>query len=379
MKKVLIAMLALSLMLSALLFSSCSLDFIDDISSAISGLSENEPTTQNAEGTTAASTEAPAENTIPYSKVPEIPEFVLPSEDYKDDIEREAAEIIDGAIEKAISYVSVMKDDRHSFISYRYDDDSDGYLSKLDENERDLFFSLTDAAQDFVPYKINADEYAGNLKDAYFDLFSARTYVSADVASYADIVPTTYVSFNDYETHYSSVSLFYFDPYKDANSRIGDEEGMKKLEHDISLFERIIERIVDKMPEGLSTYDKYYYLAAVLSEHVMYDDRPKNCYTAFGALVCGRAVCEGYSTAYYLLCREADLWCAYRAGGGHIWNMVMLDSGVYNVDVTWCDSHDAYRYKWYNYFMKSDEDFSDHTPNVGMSSTGTFEPCPYEE
>jgi hypothetical protein len=112
------------------------------------------------------------------------------------------------------------------------------------------------------------------------------------------------------------------------------------------------------MPDGLSTYDKYYYLAEVICEKNDYDDRPKNCYTAFGALIGGRSVCEGYSRAFYLLCKEAGLWCDYRSGNGHIWNMVMIDGNLYNVDVTWCDGKEAASYRWYDNFVKSDE----HSP-----------------
>ena len=137
------------------------------------------------------------------------------------------------------------------------------------------------------------------------------------------------------------------------------------------------------MPEGLTAYDKYYYLAAFLSERVFYDDRPANCFTAYGALVGGRAVCEGYSTAYVLLCRRAGLWCAYRTGkpdgGSHIWNMIKLESGIYNVDVTWCDGEGSPESRrWYDYFVKSDAEFESHSPTSGVASTGDREPCPYE-
>ena len=48
------------------------------------------------------------ENTIPFVKTPDIEFVKLPSEQFADSIEREASEIIDDAIAKAISYVNAM-------------------------------------------------------------------------------------------------------------------------------------------------------------------------------------------------------------------------------------------------------------------------------
>ncbi len=124
----------------------------------------------------------------------------------------------------------------------------------------------------------------------------------------------------------------------------------------------------------------------MLSERTSYDKRPDNCFTAFGALIGGRAVCEGYACAYYLLCKEANLWCAYRdglpEGVGHGWNMIKLDSGIYNVDVTWSDGYGLpYERDWYDCFVKSDAVFVEdgHCATSGVSGTGEFEASPYEE
>ena len=322
---------------------------------------------------------------IPYEYTPDVTVEPLPSEDFTDDIEREASEIIDGAIASALACTKVMKDGRHSDISYPFDGEASGAFSELTDEEVKLLNNITAAASRYETFSIDAADFNGDLKKSYFNV-STALLAGADpfVSSYTEIMPVSVFPMGATETKYTRLYSYFFDPYKDPNEKLSDGD-VSKLSHDMALLDRIIKRVVGFMPEGLSTYDQYYYLAAVLSEHVMYDDRRPDCFSAFGALVEGRAVCEGYSLAYYLLCKEANLWCALRCGlpegTGHQWNMIKLDSGIYNVDVTWCDVNTPVTRKWYDNFVKNDEYFNDngHAITSGVSSTGTREPSPYED
>ncbi|MCL2487729.1 MAG: hypothetical protein FWE80_03510, partial [Oscillospiraceae bacterium] len=65
-------------------------------------------------------------------------------------------------------------------------------------------------------------------------------------------------------------------------------------------------------------------------------------FTAYGALVDGSAVCEGYSRAMQLLLHDAGIPCTlvngYRTGAeAHMWNMVTIDGRSYHLDSTWND------------------------------------------
>ncbi|MBE7030748.1 MAG: hypothetical protein E7409_04885 [Ruminococcaceae bacterium] len=64
-------------------------------------------------------------------------------------------------------------------------------------------------------------------------------------------------------------------------------------------------------------------------------------HAAYGAMVKGRAVCDGYSKAYqYLLYRVGILShvaTGVANGGGHAWNLVLLDGDWYYTDLTWDD------------------------------------------
>ncbi len=78
-----------------------------------------------------------------------------------------------------------------------------------------------------------------------------------------------------------------------------------------------------------------------------YDDVCKNAntpyhvgHTAYGALVNGTSVCDGYSLAMNYLLEDVginSLVIAGNAGGGHAWNIVELEGDWYEVDATWDD------------------------------------------
>lgn len=67
---------------------------------------------------------------------------------------------------------------------------------------------------------------------------------------------------------------------------------------------------------------------------------PRNSYTAYGALVGRKAVCQGYSLAFELLMQQLGIPCAIVESDSmnHAWNAVQLDGAWYHVDVTWDDS-----------------------------------------
>jgi len=95
---------------------------------------------------------------------------------------------------------------------------------------------------------------------------------------------------------------------------------------------------------------------------------PPESYTAYGALVKGRAVCEGYAKAMKLLLDKADIPCLIVAGtsrgNNHAWNIVCLDGQYYHVDATWDDPvmADGSHILSHVYFNLADEEIQkDHS------------------
>ena len=87
-------------------------------------------------------------------------------------------------------------------------------------------------------------------------------------------------------------------------------------------------------------------------------------YSAYGALVNGKALCEGYSRAMQLLLHHFKIPCTtvtgVAEGEGHMWNQVSIGSKWYNLDVTWNDT--SKDFISHEYFNLTDKDISlDHT------------------
>ncbi len=68
----------------------------------------------------------------------------------------------------------------------------------------------------------------------------------------------------------------------------------------------------------------------------------EDAYDAYGVLVSGKAVCDGYAEAFFLMMTCLDIDCDIIVGMAddqlHAWNQVELDGNWYNVDITWDDS-----------------------------------------
>ncbi|MBP6491340.1 MAG: hypothetical protein KA282_00070 [Clostridia bacterium] len=140
---------------------------------------------------------------------------------------------------------------------------------------------------------------------------------------------------------------------------------------------RIVRKIDSIIREGnvsqLTFYEKELALHDYLVENVTYESADKSyhkAHSAVGALLHGRAVCEGYAMAFKLLCDAVGLSCIVLHGtatnsdgkGNHAWNIVKLDGKCYHIDVTWdgCSKTDSQTSR--NCFNLTDDDMSqDHT------------------
>lgn len=130
--------------------------------------------------------------------------------------------------------------------------------------------------------------------------------------------------------------------------------------------------------EGKTTYEKIRSIYDYICDNVNYDYEGLNDdgntikYTAYGALINGKSVCQGYAVLFYRMCMDAGIPArvirGYGNGGAHAWNIVEINGYYYNVDVTW-DGQDSIT--THNYFLKNMDDFSDHT-RLGAFSTEEF-------
>jgi len=123
---------------------------------------------------------------------------------------------------------------------------------------------------------------------------------------------------------------------------------------------------------GQSDLDKILGFHDAIIKGCTYSDKSAYPYSAYSCLVEGKAVCEGYSKAFCMLCNMVGIECIPvlgKANDGenesHMWNKVRIDGEWYNMDVTWDDpvSDMGKDYICYSYFCVTDSDIKkDHTP-----------------
>lgn len=111
---------------------------------------------------------------------------------------------------------------------------------------------------------------------------------------------------------------------------------------------------------GKSEYERIRAINRYLCDHVVYPAQPYSSsdFTPYGALIEGRAVCDGYARAAKILADLCGLECYYVSGKcstdsgivGHAWNLVRVDGQYYQLDVTWNDGG-----RTNDYFLVTDD------------------------
>ena len=101
---------------------------------------------------------------------------------------------------------------------------------------------------------------------------------------------------------------------------------------------------------------------------------PEESYTAYGSVILGRAVCQGYAEAFKQFMDVLGIKCYVVSGeaatasglGGHAWNIVKVDGVYRHIDTTWDDpiymnNGNRVEILRYDYFLLSDNQMNkDH-------------------
>jgi len=162
----------------------------------------------------------------------------------------------------------------------------------------------------------------------------------------------------DCSSDWVSVNVLYYPGTRMAHAaETGNSRGLSADEFAaLTLAQRVVEGLED-MPD----YEAEIAIHNWLCENVDYENAPEytggpvpRMCTAVGALLDGRANCQGYSDAFWLLgklaglnVRRQDGWCE---GLAHQWNLIELDGEWYIVDITHDDMDDpaVWQYMWMN-------------------------------
>lgn len=261
--------------------------------------------------------------------------------------------------------------DGGSAVSFPYEAGPSAYAG-LDRAQRKLYDEMLPRIQSLTPFAYTAAEHGYGVLDNAFTAAAALCADHPECALYFDIDEVF-----DGDTTTALRSSYFLPSDPDAKNT----DDTDTLKQELRVFDAECDLIVQSMPSDFSTYDKYRYLAAVISLRTSYDNDftgGKKTSTAYGAIHGPVAICQGYSLAFEYLCRKADLWCrtvsGVSMGEAHAWNLVRLDSGTYHVDITWADSdfNATLDQGWHRYFMLTQEQIlTDHEIDDGTIATGT--------
>ena len=135
----------------------------------------------------------------------------------------------------------------------------------------------------------------------------------------------------------------------------------------------VAERLESVMPtlglEGMTEAGKIRAIYRWITENVTFDEwDDRMAYSAYGALIHGRAVCQGFANLFYRMALTAGLDVRIVSGTGmnggpgstssgpHAWNIVRIGDLFYNLDSAW----DAGRTPWRWFLLGSDSFDKEH-------------------
>lgn len=228
------------------------------------------------------------------------------------------------------------------------------YTSSFTEKEQNAFNEIYNGIMDYQT-EIDIDSGIVNVNDIG-DFLTFLTSVCSEIHQLSG----NYGLYTDDNGYVTGLEMNY-----SRNKKIGTKE----------LF--VINEKIDQICENassLSEYDKIKYFHDYIVQNCKYDANGDNIYSAYGCLIEGKAVCEGYSKAFAMLCKKSGIPCINILGEAkdeknqiqsHMWNMVNLDGSWYHIDITWDDPKNLFgnNYIRYDYFNVNDDMIkSDHKP-----------------
>ena len=227
------------------------------------------------------------------------------------------------------------------------------------------------------------DEYAENADTSEFviDAPLNKKQLSETVNAYKNDHPEVFWLKGDFEyidsDDSTSLSLRY--------NVQPDSTDPDRLKNAKEKFNETVDKIIDSAPKNATDYELELYVHNYLVDFCVYDKEAAAAeelvgheIDAYGALVEKKAVCEGYSRAFQLLCNRLGIDCinisGIANGTAHAWNNVKLDGEWYEVDVTWNDTDGDIEFPVYYYFNLPHDKFSEsHTASPLYGEISLFE------
>lgn len=211
--------------------------------------------------------------------------------------------------------------------------------------------------------------YAGSINDLEVDAEILLPKVFAidekNTSTDGDYLANIYAGYKvEYYYNAFGVSLTYRFTYHETKKQT-------------DLVNKKVKSILKKMNLSQKTsYEKVKLIHDYIVNNITYDTTYTK-YNAYDALVHKTSVCQGYSLLTYKMLTEAGvpvrIITGFGDGEAHAWNIVKIGKVWYNLDCTWDDpiTSNGRPMIQYDYFLKSEKDFKNHTRD-GRFTTKSF-------
>ena len=227
------------------------------------------------------------------------------------------------------------------------------YYNHLNSNQKQIYRYMKTAAEQMQKGYFKIGDVRSD-ENRFSDIVVAYRALSADNPQIFWL-PDSYLMSND------GSALAFSHNSNNISYPVGEQEKQKMQ---IRLT-TTVNNLVAQANELSSRYEKEIFFHDWLCQNVTYSEEGDfTIYTAYGALINGVAVCEGYARAMQLLCDAAGIPCTVTYGSsrdvGHMWNIINPGDGWYHLDVTW-DDDETFNEIRHGYFNLDDNEISlDH-------------------
>ncbi len=202
------------------------------------------------------------------------------------------------------------------------------YYSLLNETEKDIYNDIYDAIT-----KYDEDILLTNI-----DIDNINNIMHAVLYDHPEIFWID-IEYGIIKTNNMTKLIF---KYKYNIDTVNDN--ITKINNEVN-------RIVSEANKLNTDYEKELYVHDTLSKEITYNKRLVDDQSIYSLFINKEAVCTGYAKAFQLIMMKLGI-PTYTITGytteNHTWNLIELEDGFYNVDVTYDDLGDITLYKYFN-------------------------------
>jgi transglutaminase-like putative cysteine protease len=207
------------------------------------------------------------------------------------------------------------------------------YYTLMDEDEQSLYIIMRRAVMNREKkVLLDANEFSEDFMETAHAVMSCSDSLTFGYKGYSGM-SYGYTTNGVYKPDHYEIDLEYWDWAMSKNN----------FAKAVSYVDKDVDKFIKTLDDDLNTRQKLVKAYDYIRLNTVYDLDYKYCHTAYGALVSGRSVCDGYAYALQYICEELKIPCVIVSGTtddpdtGHAWNKVKIGKNWYVIDATEAD------------------------------------------